>query len=269
MKFQDVLKIGSVIFRAGYGNIREIEADAFVQPSGTSAPGGPMQASPWVIEANKDGQITAALSAHYPFQLGQVIVTSAGDLKAKYLLSAVVIDWERWGDSAAHQDLLVDEVIVSTARKCIEIALALDLESIVFTPWGTRIGAAEASRSTALLIQAMAGTLQTQAGKLKTVYLVSNQKEHYDWFIDRGYVFQVMFDQINQFRKQVSALDLSPHNQEELTTWLNNLQSNVLSNVNVFLDQSQRFNQSGGINVTADKVDVAGDVTGRDKMSST
>jgi O-acetyl-ADP-ribose deacetylase (regulator of RNase III) len=262
----EILKVGKVAFKAINGDIRDLQADALVQPSGTSSVGQPMQASPWVIVSDADGSITKALSVHQPFQLGDVIVTPAGALKAKYLFSAIVIDW-------AHQDpfaqLLSDKIVTSTARKCIEVALALGIKSIAFTPWGTRVRATEASHVTALLIQSIASVLQTRSGNLEIVYLISREYEHYQWFLDRAFVFQIMFDQVAQFHRAINDLNLPQDASERLVRLLSNLQNNVLSNVNIFLDKSQQINQSGGVSLQSEgDVNVDGDVTGRDKMSS-
>jgi O-acetyl-ADP-ribose deacetylase (regulator of RNase III) len=258
-----LLKIGQVSFCAVRGDITDLEADALVQPSGTSRGGHPVQVSPWVIAADVDGSIAKALHAHHPFKLGDVIITSAGHSKAKYLFSAVVIDW---GHQRSESELLSPEVVTSTATRCVEIAAAMHLKSIAFTPWGTRVGAIEASHVTALLVQAIAFAVQDHTEDLRFVYFVSNNEQHYQWFVDRTFMFDVMFQQIVQIRQELSNLNLSVDVSARLTELLGNLQHNLKSTVNIFLDQSQNVATGGGAFVDGN-VTAGGAVVGRDKLT--
>lgn len=253
---QEILKIGNVTFQTIFGDIRNLRADAGVQPSGTSPEGHPMQASPWVIASDVAGSIAKALTAHYPFQLGDVIVTTAGNLDLKYLFSAVVIDW---GQQRASDHLLSDDVIISTARKCIEIAVALRLKSIAFTPWGTRIGAMEAARITALMIQAITAELQVKSGNIEFVYLISNDPEHYQWFVDRAFVFQVMFNQLAQIHHEIGELNISRQDREHIFKLLANLQNNIVIYNEII----------GGDKITTGNItDSAGVAVGREAQSA-
>jgi len=259
----DILKIGKVTFKAVAGDIRDLQADVMVQPSGTSLAHQPMQASPWVIDSDVDGSITKALSVHQPFQLGDVIVTSAGTLKSKYLFSAVVIDWAHQNSS---DTILSDKTVMSTAAKCIDIALALGIKSIAFTPWGTRVNVTEVSHVTALLLQSIASALQSRSGNLECVFLISRDPEHYKWFVDRAFVFQLTLDEVARFGRAINDLNLPQDTAASLIRLLGNLQHNVLSNVNIFLDKSQQVNQSGGVNLHSERdVHIDGDVIGRDR----
>jgi O-acetyl-ADP-ribose deacetylase (regulator of RNase III) len=220
------LRIGHVNLVPVFGDITELQADAMVQPSGTSPPGAPLQASPWVISANqKDGSIFKALSPHSPLQLGEVIITPAGTLNAKYLFSAVVIDW---GHQHPSGQLIVEEVIVSTARKCVAIAVALGLKSLAFTPWGTRVQAIEASLVTAIMIQAIISEIKAGPGNLETIYLISREKEHYQWFVDRSIVFRIMFEQIDQVRDQINNLEIPKEARNHILNLLGSLEKNVV-----------------------------------------
>lgn len=219
------LRIGHVTLIPVHGDITELQADALVQPSGTSPPGVPVQASPWVISADKDSSIAKALSRHSPLQLGDVIVTPVGTLNAKYLLNAVVIDWAHQHPSS---QLIIDEVVVSVARKCIAVAAALDLKSIAFTPWGTRVGATQASHVTAIMIQAITTEIKARPGSLEIVYLISHEYEHYQWFVDRSFMFRIMFDQIEQVRDQIRNLEIPQEVRNHILSLLGNLAQNVV-----------------------------------------
>lgn len=219
-------QVGKVTIKPVYGDITTLLADALVQPSGTSYSDWPVQVAPWVIEVDTDGSIRQALSHHVPLQLGSVVVTPPGPiLKAKYLFHAVVVDW-------AHQNpsdhLIIDSIITSVAQKCIKVAAALGLRSIAFTPWGTRIGAVEPARITALLVQAIAKALQTESGRLETVYLVSRNRQHFQWFVDRTFVFRIVLDELAQVSDAIASLDIPESAREKILTALQNAQRNVV-----------------------------------------
>lgn len=242
MDERHAFSVGKVKLVPVLADIRELDADAVVQPSGTS-PTEVIQASPWVIHSDSDGLVAASLAKHAPLQLGEVIITSAGSLKARYLFSAVVLDW-------AHQHpsnrLIVDEIVTATAQRCISIANALNLKTIAFTPWGTRVGASEASQITALMLNSITVQLQSVPGSLETVYLISNNQKHYEWFVDRAFVFHLLFDQVSQIRSAINELDIPQARRDYLINLLENLQTNVVV-----------YNEIIG----GDKIDV-GDISG-------
>lgn len=219
----DGFRIGQVTIVPILGDIKELTADVFVQPSGTPADHR-MHFSPWVMSDDKVDSIVDALKKHHPFQLGDVIVSATGSLPSKYLFSAVVIDW---ANQRSEGKLIYDNVITSVARKCIAIAASLGIKSIAFTPWGARSGASKAAYITALLVQAIETELKNDPGKLEYVYLISDDEEHYQWFVDRTFLFQVMNSQIEEVRNQISELDISADVQERLLGTLGNLSQTV------------------------------------------
>ncbi len=227
-EFAEGFMIGQVRLTPKLVDITTLQVDALVQPSGTSHHEKIIEASPWVIKSDNDGSITKELSRHTPLKLGDVIVTSAGNLNARYLLSAVVIDWA-FQHTSGH--LVNDEIVTSAIKKCIAIAVALGLKSIAFTPWGTRTAGQDAARTTAIMLQALSTELQKlqdQSGELANVYLVSNQQKHYQWFADRMFVFHLFYDQIAMVRGMVQELDIPQSQRKNLLGLLNNLQTNIV-----------------------------------------
>ncbi|HNS02511.1 MAG TPA: hypothetical protein PKM78_09040 [Anaerolineae bacterium] len=225
-------KVGNVTLKPVQIDIKTLQADALVQPSGTSKLGWPLQAAPWVIEADGDGSIAQALGFHAPFILGDVIITPPGPrLKARYLFHAVVVDWAFEHPS---KTLIIDSIVTSVAQKCISVAAALGLKSIAFTPWGTRIGAVEPAHVTALLVQAVVTALQVEAGELETVYLVSRDPKHFQWFVDRTFVFRIILDQLRQASDAIAMLDIPDRPRENILAALQNAQRNVLVYNQVF-----------------------------------
>jgi O-acetyl-ADP-ribose deacetylase (regulator of RNase III) len=217
--------IGNVRLEPVFGNIEHLHADAFVQPGGTSSNNTTIHMSPWALEANADELIGRTLMRHAPFTLGDVIVTPAGTLNAKYLFTAIVMDW---GHQHPSGEVVHDDVVVNTARKCIAIAAALGVRSIAFTPWGTRATTNNPAQNTAMLLHSITGAVQEQPGQLEIVYLVSNQLEHYQWFVDRVFVFKMLYQQISQVRAAIHDLDIPGPRRAHILNILDNIKNNIV-----------------------------------------
>jgi O-acetyl-ADP-ribose deacetylase (regulator of RNase III) len=242
----NIFSLGQVELIPVLGDITTLDVDAVVQTGGTSAD-RTIHVSPWALQAVQQ-ELGRALRKHVPFQLGDVIVTHAGILSARYLFTAVVLDWGRQHSSG---ELVIDEVIDSAARQCIRIAGALGLKSIALTPWGTRTTGTDTSYVTALMVNGIVSQLQEDPGSLQSVYLASNQPEHYKWFVDRAFVFRLLFNQVSHMRQIVQDLDIPPVQREKLLGLLEGMRTNVLV-----------YNEMiGGDKVGGDKVSI-GDVSG-------
>jgi O-acetyl-ADP-ribose deacetylase (regulator of RNase III) len=253
-------QIGETVLTPLLTNIVELEVDALVEPSGTSpvSTNTVLHVAPWVIAADSTGTIVQELAAHAPLELGTVIVTTPGKLRAKYLFHAIVIDWALKHPS---QQLVIDEVVALVTRQCIKAASALHLRSIAFTPWGTRAAAARAERITALMLHAIVDQLHEQPTTLKHVYLVSNNYEHYQWFVDRSFVFHVLSEQLLQVRHEIKRLDIPPNQRNYLLTLLENLNGNVLIYNEII--NGNRIDTGGGAYIEG-SVQTGADFIGRD-----
>jgi hypothetical protein len=166
-----------------------------------------------------------------PLRLGNIVVTDAGTLQAKYILHAIVLDWKQ-----GHPDeVTVDRKVVSSvARRCVRLAAALGVKSLAFTPWGTSVGAIEAAQVTALMMQAITQEVKSHPGDLEVIYLISGEPEHYRWFVDRTFVFHVVLDQLNQVSETIAALDIPDLAREKALNALQNAQRNVVVYNEVF-----------------------------------
>ena len=224
----DGFLIGGVRLLPMLGDITKLEADAVVQSGGTSVK-DEIHLSSWVFQAGQK-ELGAALSRHAPMQLGEVIVSHAGALSARYLFTAIVIDWGRQHPS---NSLIVDEVITSVAQRCIRIATALGLKSIAFTPWGTRVTGRQASEITALMVNAIISQILDEAGSLERVYLVSHRKKHYEWFVDRAFVFEMLLGQVSQMNQILEELDIPAAQQERLRTLMDNMRHNMAISIEI------------------------------------
>lgn len=220
-------QVGSVNLIPMLGDITQLEVDALIPPAGTSSYENLFiyQASPWVRNIDRDGLIEQALITHAPLELGRVIVTPAYHLSAKYLFHAIVVDW---ADTNSPRKLVKPEIVESAARICIELAAALGLKSIAFTPWGTRVERQSAAQVTAVMLQAITAQLHQTSGVLESIYLISNNPEHYQWFVDRTFVFHLLSEQVNEIQDSISELDIPEPSRKHLSELLNNLQDNVV-----------------------------------------
>lgn len=215
--------VGGVNLLPMLGDITKLKADAVIQSGGTSVD-QEIHLSGWAFQAGEK-ELEAALSRHAPMQLGDVIVTHAGALPARYLFTAIVLDWGRQHPA---NRLIIDAVITSAARKCIRVASALGLKSIAFTAWGTRVTGRQASEITALMVNAIVSQILDDAGSLERVYLVSHSRKHYEWFVDRAFVFEMLLGQVSQMHQILDELDIPGAQRERLRTLMDNVRHNVV-----------------------------------------
>jgi O-acetyl-ADP-ribose deacetylase (regulator of RNase III) len=220
--------VGGVKLLPMLGDITKLKADAVVQSGGTSVD-QEIHLSSWAFQAGEK-ELGAALSRHAPMQLGDVIVSHAGALPARYLFTAIVLDWGRQHPA---NRLIIDEVITSAASKCIHVATALGLKSIAFTPWGTRVTGRRASEITALMVNAIVSQILDDAGSLERVYLVSHSRKHYEWFVDRAFVFEMLLGQVSQIRQVLDELDIPSAQREHLRSLMDNVRHNVVNYIEI------------------------------------
>jgi hypothetical protein len=57
---------------------------------------------------------------------------------------------------------------------------------------------------------------------------VSHNYAHYQWFVDRVFVFQIISSQLAEVRDEISKLNLPQQNREHLLGLLANLQGNIV-----------------------------------------
>jgi O-acetyl-ADP-ribose deacetylase (regulator of RNase III) len=217
-------KVGNVRLEPRQADITLLEVDAVVQASGTSPVDWQIQLTPWVLSADAGSFVSAALARHAPLQLGQVIITAAGSLNAKYLLSAVVIDW---ANQHSAKQIVNDAVVENAAKKCIHIVSALGLKSIAFTPWGTRATGVDPAHVTAIMLSAIVNELDEESGELEVVYLVSNSPNHYQWFVDRCAIFEMVHRQFSQLRQEVFNLDVATDKKAHILSILKSVSRNL------------------------------------------
>lgn len=120
--------IGDATFTITYADITSVSADALVSSDDNYlSMGGGVSAA--IARGAGPALITDARK-HIPLSLGDVAVTSAGNLAAKYVFHGVTIDQTRMTYADA-------DTIRRITRKCLEVAVALGVREIVFPALGT------------------------------------------------------------------------------------------------------------------------------------
>ena len=126
---QDInYSIGDATFAVTFCNITSLSADALVSSDDNYlSMGGGVSAA--IARAAGPALITDARK-HIPLSLGDVAVTSAGALGAKYIFHGVTIDKTR-------MTFADTDTIRRVTRKCLEVAVVLGVREIAFPALGT------------------------------------------------------------------------------------------------------------------------------------
>jgi len=124
-------QIENTVFEVLYQSIIEVNSDAIVSSDDNyiSMAGGVSLA----ISMEAGDSIYEEIKKHLPMKHGGVAVTSAGDLKSKYIFHGITIDYDKM--IFANED-----IIISIVTKSLALADNLGLRSIVFPALGTGTG---------------------------------------------------------------------------------------------------------------------------------
>jgi len=142
--------LGDAIFRVVYGDITAIQADALVSSDDNhlTMGGGVSMA---LLTAGGP-EIRQDARKHLPLQQGEVAVTTAGSLPAKYVFHCAVIDLERY--------VLPDEATIrSVTERCLRLAECLGLHYIAFPALGTGTGHFPAELAAETMVRTIADHL--------------------------------------------------------------------------------------------------------------
>lgn len=123
-------KINTTIFRVTYGDITQSVADAVVSSDDNylSMGGGVSYA---LLSAGGES-IRVEARKHIPLKIGDVAVTSAGNLPAKYIFHAVTIDYDNMISAS-------EDSVRSATLKCMQLADTLGVKTIAFPAIGTGV----------------------------------------------------------------------------------------------------------------------------------
>ena len=124
-------RINETTLSVVYDSITRVQADALVSSDDNYlSMGGGVSES--ILNA-AGASLQEDARKHVPLKAGEVAVTSAGALKAKYVFHAAMIDY----DNMIFPD---DAIILRATERCLQLADALQLRSIAFPALGTGVG---------------------------------------------------------------------------------------------------------------------------------
>ncbi len=126
-------KINNTIFRVRYGDITQLSVDAIVSSDDNHLSMGGGVSEDILLAAGET--IRNDAEKHTPLKMGDVVVTSAGRLKTKYIFHAVTI--VREGTNRINPS---EESIRTATYKCLQLADVLGIRVIAFPALGTGTG---------------------------------------------------------------------------------------------------------------------------------
>jgi O-acetyl-ADP-ribose deacetylase (regulator of RNase III) len=143
-------RINETTFSVVYESITKVQADALVSSDDNylSMGGG---VSEGILNA-AGARIQEEARKHVPLKAGDVAVTSAGELAAKYVFHAVMIDY----DNMIFPD---DSIVLRATERCLQLADVLQLRSIAFPALGTGVGHFPFQRAAEVMTRAVTDRL--------------------------------------------------------------------------------------------------------------
>lgn len=214
--------LGNTIFRVAYGDITKFTADALVSSDDSHLTMG--------------GGVSAALSSaggdvvyrearkHIPLDLGDVAVTSAGKLSAKFIFHAVTISYEDM--TRATKDSINRAVV-----KCLQLADTLGVKSIVFPALGTGVAGFPYNLAAESMTRAIADYLIGETNiEVVTITLLGYYSPiGIDEFYERAVALASVSTQSKRLDNLVSEMEkiLSSMNNPQLLKRVSELKSDI------------------------------------------
>ncbi len=123
-------KLSNTIFRVTYGDITKFKADVLVSSDDSHLTmGGGVSAA---LSSAGGNVVYEEARKHIPLKLGDVAVTSAGKLSAKFIFHAVTISFE-------DMTRATKDSVSKATLKCLQLADTLGVRVIVFPALGTGV----------------------------------------------------------------------------------------------------------------------------------
>ena len=167
------VKIGQATIGVERGDISLVDADAVVNAANTTLAMGTGVAG----ALKKRGGVVIEEEAMRlgPVEVGEAVLTTAGNLAATHVIHAAVMG----------EDLTTDpDTIGKTTRAVLALAVKHKLTSLALPALGTGVGRVPPTLSADAMIEAVATHLKTGASSLKRVVFVLYQDEAYRAFIE-------------------------------------------------------------------------------------
>jgi O-acetyl-ADP-ribose deacetylase (regulator of RNase III) len=123
-------KINDTTFCVAYGDITKLTADVLVSSDDNYLSMGGGVSMALLIAGGE--VVRQEARKHIPLRIGDVVVTTAGNLSAKYIFHAVTIDYE-------NLVYATEESVKAVTLKCLQLGESLGIKTIVFPALGTGV----------------------------------------------------------------------------------------------------------------------------------
>lgn len=175
----DELKVKDKTIKVILGDITEEETDAIVNAANTKLKHGGGVAGAIVRKGGKIIQEESDRIGYCP--TGSAVYTSAGNLKAKYVIHAV---GPVWGEGEEERKLR------SAIRSALKLATELKLQSIAIPAISTGIFGYPKREGTYVILDEIVKFLKDEATTIKEVHLTNIDKETCDYFVEHAKVIK-------------------------------------------------------------------------------
>jgi O-acetyl-ADP-ribose deacetylase (regulator of RNase III) len=167
------VKIGQATVGVDKGDISLVEADAVVNAANTTLAMGTGVAG--ALKKRGGVVIEEEAMRQGPVDLGEAVLTTAGNLAATHIIHAAVMG----------PDLKTDPQIVGKATHAVlQLAVKHKLVSLALPALGTGVGHVPPPLSADAMVEAVAAHLKAGGSSLKRVVFVLYQDEAYRAFVD-------------------------------------------------------------------------------------
>lgn len=122
--------INNSLFTVEYSDLTQIKAEVLVNSDDTYLSMSSNLAAELIEKGGK--VIKEEVQRRIPKRLGQIAITTAGDLDADYIFHAVVLDYEQ-------PELTSIKLIREVTKRCLDLAEAQGMKTIAFPALGTQI----------------------------------------------------------------------------------------------------------------------------------
>ncbi|MGW5879907.1 macro domain-containing protein [Nocardiopsis terrae] len=161
-------RIGGKRLNVTFGRLEESHSEALVSSDDNYlSMGGGVSAS---LRENGGSQVISDAQKHIPLRLGDIAVTSAGDLPSKYIFHGVTIDHDELKNADS-------ECIKNITKASLQTAETLNLKSISFPALGTGLAGLSYERSSEALTLAIVEFLSLRSKSVQSVDLIIYPRE--------------------------------------------------------------------------------------------
>ena len=158
-------KINTSELTIRFGNILESEADVIVSSDDNSiSMGGGVSGA---ILSKGGQEILKDAHKKIPAELGDAIVTTAGDLPQKYVFHCVTLDYANGERRAPDNPGLQQLIVRRSVEKCLQLMALLDTESIAFPSIGAGLAKFPIEEVAASMVEIITTFLYTTSNRYK------------------------------------------------------------------------------------------------------